>query len=50
MPDPDLKIAAGEGGWSPQNLFPPFGPLFGPKIRGGGRLLPLDPLLIIKIE
>ena len=35
MPDPDLKIRSGGGGeQSRKNFFGPFGPQFGPKIRG----------------
>ena len=43
VPDPDLEIRdKGGGGGLPQNTFWPFGPQFGPKIRGGG---PPGPLL-----
>ena len=43
MPDPDLEIRGAQssrplhkGGGSPKNIFWPFGPQFGLKIRGGG--------------
>ena len=55
MPDPDLKMGGGgrgEGGWGshPKNLFRPFGPQFGLKIRGALSLPPgpLDPPLLSK--
>ena len=60
MADPDLQINGGEGGYpdpeirgrgqSHKNIFQPFGPQSGLKIRvggggGGGRVSPLDPPL-----
>ena len=56
VPDPDLEIRGGGGGWSsrpldkawegglPPKMFPPFGPQFDPKITGG-RAPPLGPSL-----
>ena len=59
MADPDLQIKEGGGHLDPEirgegarpqkNFFPPFGPHFGLKIRGGGRAPqapPLDPPLL----
>ena len=64
VPDPDLGIRGGGGGWSSRPLdegggglqkqfFRPFGPQFGLKIRGregGARAPPLDLLLIMDID
>ena len=54
MPDPDLEIGGGGEGRGPvskRNVFWPFGPQFGLKIRGGGggggtRAISLDPPLV----
>ena len=57
VPDPHLEIRTGRssrpldkwggGGRSPKKLFRPFGPQFGPKIKGGpaAGATPLDPPL-----
>ena len=38
VPNPDIEIREGSG--LPQKCFRPFGPQFGPKIRGGGAATP----------
>ena len=51
VPNPDIEIREGSG--LPQKCFRPFGPQFGPKIRGGGGshpAPPLDPPLITSIS
>ena len=49
MVDQDLEIEGGaEGGGLQKTFFPPFGPQFGSKSKGGGRVpraRPLDPPL-----
>ena len=53
VPDPDIEISGGPGhpdpkirgggeACLPKEFFWPFGPQFGPKIRGGGWAPPLD--------
>ena len=52
VPNPDIEIREGPG--LSQKCFRPFGPQFGPKIRGGGEAAtpapPLDPPLITMIQ